>query len=110
MYPQPPRSTRTDTLFPYTALFRSRLDAGLEGNLRHRCVDREQGRRDRDVEKPTPWTDVPHWATVATSTMATGWFPAAETGAEGGQIGCCLHGHLGARWVDRKSTRLNSSH
>src|SRR3546814_6219601 len=27
MIPRPPRSTRTDTLFPYTTLFRARLDA-----------------------------------------------------------------------------------
>src|SRR3546814_17699605 len=26
MIPRPPRSTRTDTLFPYTTLFRSRLE------------------------------------------------------------------------------------
>src|SRR3546814_11490819 len=32
---RPPRSTRTDTLFPYTTLFRSKfgLNAGLGGNL-----------------------------------------------------------------------------
>src|SRR3546814_4634031 len=29
MIRRPPRSTRTDTLFPYTTLFRSSLDAGL---------------------------------------------------------------------------------
>src|SRR3546814_7819190 len=29
MIRRPPRSTRTDTLFPYTTLFRSRLDAFL---------------------------------------------------------------------------------
>src|SRR3546814_20439247 len=37
MIPPPPRSTRTDTLFPYTARFRSRLaqaDAQLGGVLR----------------------------------------------------------------------------
>src|SRR3546814_13981044 len=28
MLRRPPRSTRTDTLFPYTTLFRSRLDRG----------------------------------------------------------------------------------
>src|SRR3546814_19114639 len=28
MIRRPPRSTRTDTLFPYTTLFRSELDAG----------------------------------------------------------------------------------
>src|SRR3546814_2679924 len=33
---RPPRSTRTDTLFPYTTLFRSRL--GTEGG-EHRLVD-----------------------------------------------------------------------
>src|SRR3546814_3777543 len=31
MIPRPPRSTRTDTLFPYTTLFRSRLGAGEHG-------------------------------------------------------------------------------
>src|SRR3546814_7950183 len=30
MIRRPPRSTRTDTLFPYTTLFRSGLDAGIE--------------------------------------------------------------------------------
>src|SRR3546814_18143088 len=30
MIRRPPRSTRTDTLFPYTTLFRSRVVAGLE--------------------------------------------------------------------------------
>src|SRR3546814_11399850 len=29
MLRRPPRSTRTDTLFPYTTLFRSSLDVGL---------------------------------------------------------------------------------
>src|SRR3546814_7928716 len=29
MIRRPPRSTRTDTLFPYTTLFRSRLDHGV---------------------------------------------------------------------------------
>src|SRR3546814_13075299 len=31
MIRRPPRSTRTDTLFPYTTLFRSRADAGVLG-------------------------------------------------------------------------------
>src|SRR3546814_7295021 len=30
MIPHPPRSTRTDTLFPYTTLFRSRPRAGAD--------------------------------------------------------------------------------
>src|SRR3546814_5813748 len=42
MIRRPPRSTRTDTLFPYTTLFRSRLD--LHPAPRHRPG---AGRRDR---------------------------------------------------------------
>src|SRR3546814_2602278 len=38
---RPPRSTRTDTLFPYTTLFRS---AGLVGEMRH------PGRVERVIE------------------------------------------------------------
>src|SRR3546814_2822447 len=33
MIRRPPRSTRTDTLFPYTTLFRSTIGAGLAGAL-----------------------------------------------------------------------------
>src|SRR3546814_5397865 len=33
MTPQPPRSTRTDTLFPYTTLFRSYLVGDADANL-----------------------------------------------------------------------------
>src|SRR3546814_8459989 len=54
MIRRPPRSTRTDTLFPYTTLFRS-------GGLRHRDrterraagppgVDRDQARKADDLE------------------------------------------------------------
>src|SRR3546814_2786503 len=31
----PPISTRTDTLFPYTTLFRSRIFTGIEHNPKH---------------------------------------------------------------------------
>src|SRR3546814_3239880 len=33
MIRRPPRSTRTDTLFPYTTLFRSLLEAALQARL-----------------------------------------------------------------------------
>src|SRR3546814_10556964 len=36
MIPRPPRSTRTDTLFPYTTLFRSRRGAGRDRPRRDR--------------------------------------------------------------------------
>src|SRR3546814_4251794 len=36
MIRRPPRSTRTDTLFPYTTLFRSRVPAGHRAGARSR--------------------------------------------------------------------------
>src|SRR3546814_3917927 len=53
---RPPKSTRTDTLFPYTALFRSLLGRrgdgidrlqGSEGNAEESDRDREDGRGER---------------------------------------------------------------
>src|SRR3546814_6386005 len=42
---RPPRSTRTDTLFPYTTLFRSvRQDAGAAAHVRDRESRCRQGR------------------------------------------------------------------
>src|SRR3546814_1352428 len=41
MIRRPPRSTRTDTRFPYTTLFRS--DQALPRACRHRVVDRVEG-------------------------------------------------------------------
>src|SRR3546814_951653 len=45
MIRRPPRSTRTDTLFPYTTLFRSRLEfaAGLKPVKRRAIGDEETG-------------------------------------------------------------------
>src|SRR3546814_19535173 len=39
MIRRPPRSTRTDTLCPYTTLFRSRTVAGQSSSERRRCLD-----------------------------------------------------------------------
>src|SRR3546814_3258529 len=38
MLRRPPRSTRTDTLFPYTTLFRSRYISGLMELAKHKLV------------------------------------------------------------------------
>src|SRR3546814_18613421 len=43
MRPRPPRSTRTDTLFPYTTLFRSSWSAGLKVV---RCIGYDDGAKD----------------------------------------------------------------
>src|SRR3546814_17077519 len=73
----PPRATRTDTLFPYTTLFRSAFGGQLPG--------------DGGSDQPGPADDDFHGGSFALSV-------AVEIGdAERLQL-------------DRKSTRLNSSH
>src|SRR3546814_4376634 len=51
MIRRPPRSTRTDTLFPYTTLFRSLLLQRRAGGEQRR---RGQRRRRAQTEKPSP--------------------------------------------------------
>src|SRR3546814_7327602 len=50
MIRRPPRSTRTDTLFPYTTLFRSELSNGGMGS---RPNNSEEQTRPRDSERGT---------------------------------------------------------
>src|SRR3546814_13720866 len=88
MIRRPPRSTRTDTLFPYTTLFRSRLgpDPGRGDRVQQRGgeVQRRGGGGDRAVLFRE------HHLIVAAV----------------GCVGRTLASDIG----DRKSTRLNSSH
>src|SRR3546814_18501371 len=78
---RPPRSTRTDTLFPYTTLFRSR-----------RRAPRRRGRRGH-------W-----WRALAPRRRSRG-----QHRLSGGPRAAPCRRHLHDR-QDRKSTRLNSSH
>src|SRR3546814_18794861 len=59
MIRRPPRSTRTDTLFPYTTLFRSGGRAGRGGPAGRRpCAGGETpraGRRERPRRRPPTW-------------------------------------------------------
>src|SRR3546814_12408232 len=97
-----PRSTRTDTLFPYTTLFRSQI-----GNLDTAIL----------VERPTAELD------VVQVRRAADIFDEVGEGESGGelQIGSKADGGVPAvpdvtdteftgHPGDRKSTRLNSSH
>src|SRR3546814_20133731 len=61
MIRRPPRSTRTDTLFPYTTLFRSawlprRRSARRRSrrHAQHRCAG--QARNPRPICRPPPWS------------------------------------------------------
>src|SRR3546814_20028235 len=103
----PPRSTRTDTLFPYTTLFRS-----SQGDEPHHRLDREQQQhrlqRERAVEQILD-------AVIACAEHARFDDPAdphhdgAERGPPHPVDGQRVETVLDAI-EDRKSTRLNSSH
>src|SRR3546814_20675118 len=97
MLPRPPRSTRTDTLFPYTTLFRSE--------------------RHRSMMKPTDST----WREPARLEAAADWFCHRLDGPLGAgdqaafdawkaESPANVYVYSRAEAADRKSTRLNSSH
>src|SRR3546814_3617073 len=54
MIRRPPRSTRTDTFFPYTTLFRSHLrEADIDEDLAERHEQPDHHRRDRRADHRT---------------------------------------------------------
>src|SRR3546814_2216055 len=117
MIRRPPRSTRTDTLFPYTTLFRSdQVDVVLFGQARD-LLGRVAQRKRLAVRDTCAIEDA--------SGLAHGIFRAAGV-VLGGRLAPELAGGLGKQRSgdvdheqrrrrlelagDRKSTRLNSSH
>src|SRR3546814_11149950 len=97
MIRRPPRSTRPDTLFPYTTLFRSGLDRGVAVQVE---ADRSAGHnRVQDGEVGA--------ATQQDRVRIVGR-AAADEGRVGDRRVLTRDRILVAR--DRKSTRLNSSH
>src|SRR3546814_11144549 len=96
---RPPRSTRTATLFPYTALFRS-IGIGAMGGARRGAVDGD-AEADGLPRHWLPRRRRPHHQMQVAGMEAID-DPAGLT---------VQRGELAAhRPVDRKSTRLNSSH
>src|SRR3546814_8455102 len=109
----PPRSTRTDTLFPHSTLFRSLL-ASLPAAAQNAQNAQDTGAQDDGAQddgaqddgagdgRKTPGPD-PAW-------IVTGQF---SNDLFGGSDAYFTHGtRFSAPWPsgDRKSTRLNSSH
>src|SRR3546814_12449512 len=99
MIRRPPRSTRTDTLFPYTSLFRSVLGQMVVGDPGHLCAREQLAPGDALVGGVEDAGD------AALDAMDD---PAREV-ANVDELDVSL------RWprsedLDRKSTRLNSSH
>src|SRR3546814_18565335 len=115
MMRRPPRSTRTDTLFPYTTLFRSsealllgRMMAAIGLNLDELLRLGLPGGVEPDAAGPPP-VAIPS----ARALLLLGDGPSkALLGKAAGQARGTVHQvELGGRPLsDRKSTRLNSSH
>src|SRR3546814_9008212 len=107
MIRRPPRSTRTDTLFPYTTLFRSaqtfdcnqprhilRIDAGIA----QREIGAEGMGDDRDRRQLLLVDELGDVIDMGRRRIA----------AVGGPLAVAMAPEVGRE--DRKSTRLNSSH
>src|SRR3546814_3280131 len=111
---RPPRPTRTDTLFPYTTLFRSADD--VAGGV-------VEGAADAEVEEDDVAVGVEHevagvHVTVEEAVLERAFHPGAHAplqcgaeippgGAEAGQVVDLVAVDA---FQDRKSTRLNSRH
>src|SRR3546814_14320055 len=107
---QPPRSTRTDTLFPYTTLVRSIVHmagaaAALAGVL---LLGPRKGKYGANGQiNAIPGANMP-LATLGAFILWMGWF-----GFNGGsqlKMSTIEDANAVAQVLDRKSTRLNSSH
>src|SRR3546814_14352168 len=104
MIRRPPRSTRTDTLFPYTALFRSQVQksklveqiAGLINDRKLPILADVRDESDAELRLVLE----PLARTVEAEVLMESLFKLTELET---RFGLNLN-------VDRKSTRLNSSH
>src|SRR3546814_4208266 len=111
MIRRPPRSTRTDTLFPYTTLFRSRDDFAA---ARDRLLDMANANPKLTSVR---LSDLPD---VATLKIDIDTQRLTAYGLSNSDVNNTLSTAWGGRYVndfidkgrvkDRKSTRLNSSH
>src|SRR3546814_20313799 len=110
MIRRPPRSTRTETLFPYTTLFRSYLPGSdsltrqLDSVLRAIGLQVNQLSEGRMVARYNATTAAPTTGAHAQGDFVPNSAPSV-LGTAGSQY--VLTGWL---CTDRKSTRLNSSH
>src|SRR3546814_6345137 len=106
MIRRPPRSTRTDTLFPYTTLFRShvagKLGVGVQSTFDNRVAVRAELAYRIDADNDS-------YAALASDPNhddGEDWF-----GDILASVGVVIPlGPAPTAPVDRKSTRLNSSH
>src|SRR3546814_6279077 len=126
MIRRPPRSTRTDTLFPYTTLFRSMLDGGgIPATLgyrgfTHSCctsinhvvchgIPDAKPVREGDIVNIDVTTIIDGWHGDTSRMYLVGDVPIKAKRLVEVTYECLMLGIEQAK-PDRKSTRLNSSH
>src|SRR3546814_19935556 len=105
MVRRPPRSTRTDTLFPYTTLFRSLVNMTPTQAITQDALVK-QFMDDRVEQMHKDLGVVPD---ASAGTIAGPSFSSADEVRAIGAAGMADIASRGTS-VDRKSTRLNSSH
>src|SRR3546814_2770218 len=113
MIRRPPRSTRTDTLFPYTTLFRSRLKAEIEaisraqGNRKREALtlisNRTKALLDKDLQEHSDFGEVANVSFEFSGDWIAINGDKNRAGSASGMV-------ILKNSLDRKSTRLNSSH
>src|SRR3546814_10872144 len=103
---RPPRSTRTDTLFPSTTLFRSPDDRSAENRLTAAMVGRLDAGEDVVVVRQANRIEA---AARLPGTDRAYVYASRDTNVPGFQQSARASAVL-ADYKDRKSTRLNSSH
>src|SRR3546814_5803514 len=106
MIRRPPRSTRTDTLFPYTTLFRS-CSPPVSDLLPQQQLVLELLRMSGDIAVTEQPQQTILWRTLR-ECRAKGWITTTEVSPEVHSVALTPRGRR--RVEDRKSTRLNSSH
>src|SRR3546814_15098282 len=99
MIRRPPRSTRTDTLFPYTTLFRSQAGAAPQ-NVQAAAPDQSWAGRDL----PDYRVASSRAAAASAESLGSGTLAAAPMAS------ASFSAPSAPATPDRKSTRLNSSH
>src|SRR3546814_6360359 len=107
MIRRPPRSTRTDTLFPYTTLFRSGHGRGggpVEGRRVAQDAALCRSPADRDL-----WMVLWRLYVVEAAGEGAGCFLGGGGGRAGDEVGI-VRQPLYRALSDRKSTRLNFRH
>src|SRR3546814_10363354 len=107
MIRRPPRSTRTDTLFPYTTLFRSAA-RGVLGLADDRLVLEIRGRAEQRLERRVHVGVDERQPTVHLGAAAER--AVAAVSYFGKAVGEEVEDRHVLREQDRKSTRLNSRH